>query len=776
MAAEGCKTKRITTELIISDEDDDGEINALFNRVASKLGWLEEQINFQDCNRTGKKKTKTCSSRRKKKKETSKENADSNNLKVESIKKKPKSQTTKSKKKIRQNDSINCGENSVLTPLNTSKDKLDHQTDTNSIKISSIEDNNDEPNPITASTSNQKYSFLDTDSGGINYLLDQDLDDLYQDSFSPLPNVKINHSAVKSVATHLTFSCSGSPFNDDGAPSPPTVATASLHSSIKNISKEQRVSDANSVYVSEGQNIDENIFLDNNLSDSDLFDTSVTNDFKESRNEDIESAEKEYITIKSNSPVKEFLADDKFTDSPDPMNWILSPTSTNKKTNQPIIILDSDSDDDDVKEVQSLKDRLKQNWKQTSVEVTKDKKHVTKTTYRNFSAVLDSSSEDDFESFLDSIRTPSKELNFNQTDIKNDRFINDDLSSSDDDKYLHTRLLQNDKIFKSNKKTKKAFKSFNDDDDDTDDSVFKTPISIPTQKNIKSKPSISSSSTFKKPTNTSTSTSSLSNYQTNSIPISASFKTPVTKFSSTSFLRSLSTPYKGTSSPSPYVNNFKSTRDELIKKLFTLYNDTVFDNKLPSDFKITWNKRMRKTAGFCYYSQNRSKGERYSRIELSDKVCDSAERLRDTLIHELCHGAAWLVHGVSDGHGKFWKYWAAKANMAHPEIPVISRCHSYVINTKFKYDCSKCGYTIGRHSKSLDTSRYRCGCCKGEFVLRPQLDKGGKPVKKRQPSKFALYVKDNYSSVKKDNEQMKHADIMRILSQEFGNKAKISNS
>lgn len=33
------------------------------------------------------------------------------------------------------------------------------------------------------------------------------------------------------------------------------------------------------------------------------------------------------------------------------------------------------------------------------------------------------------------------------------------------------------------------------------------------------------------------------------------------------------------------------------------------------------------------------------------------ERLRDTLIHELCHAAAWLINGVHDGHGRYWKYW-----------------------------------------------------------------------------------------------------------------------
>lgn len=39
---------------------------------------------------------------------------------------------------------------------------------------------------------------------------------------------------------------------------------------------------------------------------------------------------------------------------------------------------------------------------------------------------------------------------------------------------------------------------------------------------------------------------------------------------------------------------------------------------------VTWNKKMRKTAGYCISGQERGGGNRYARIELSEKVCDSA--------------------------------------------------------------------------------------------------------------------------------------------------------
>ncbi|XP_002738048.1 uncharacterized protein LOC100370422 [Saccoglossus kowalevskii] len=231
-------------------------------------------------------------------------------------------------------------------------------------------------------------------------------------------------------------------------------------------------------------------------------------------------------------------------------------------------------------------------------------------------------------------------------------------------------------------------------------------------------------------------------------------------------------------SSSIYIREFRKNRDELTQRLFSLYNRTVFKDKLPSDMKITWNPKMRKTAGFCYYGRIRNVNgiEKTSRVELADKVCDSAERLRDTLIHELCHAAAWLVNGVHDGHGRYWKYWASLANLIHPQLPIISRCHTYEIHTKFTYQCVKCGYQIGRHSKSLKTDKFCCGICKGRFELLPQLKKDGTPAKTKTPNKFAIFVKDNYSTVKSKDKTMKHADIMKVLSAEFASKAKISTS
>lgn len=77
------------------------------------------------------------------------------------------------------------------------------------------------------------------------------------------------------------------------------------------------------------------------------------------------------------------------------------------------------------------------------------------------------------------------------------------------------------------------------------------------------------------------------------------------------------------------------------------------------------------------------------RIELSEKVLTSADRLRCTLIHEMCHGATWIFNNER-GHGASWKAWAKKANQIFPELPTISVCHNYDIEYKYTYKCDMC--------------------------------------------------------------------------------------
>nr|XP_060632250.1 germ cell nuclear acidic protein-like [Anolis sagrei ordinatus] len=227
------------------------------------------------------------------------------------------------------------------------------------------------------------------------------------------------------------------------------------------------------------------------------------------------------------------------------------------------------------------------------------------------------------------------------------------------------------------------------------------------------------------------------------------------------FLQALSDP------ESQQSKRFRSQKEELALSLYAFYNTSVFEQKLPASMEILWNKKMRKTAGCCVTGKRKGPPEqRYARIMLSEKVCDSADRLRDTLIHEICHAATWLIHGVRDGHGRFWSLYAKKAAMIHPELPVVERCHNYEINYKFTYKCSRCGNTIGRHSKSLDTQRFACALCRGPLVLCQPTRKDGTPAG-RALTPFAKFVKENYSSAKHSQQGLSHGAVMKKLSADF---------
>ena len=77
---------------------------------------------------------------------------------------------------------------------------------------------------------------------------------------------------------------------------------------------------------------------------------------------------------------------------------------------------------------------------------------------------------------------------------------------------------------------------------------------------------------------------------------------------------------------------FKAQRGELAAAAYREFNTAVFDNQLPDELTITWNARLRKTAGVTHMARNRG-GQRMAKVELSGKVLDCEDRLRTVRIH-----------------------------------------------------------------------------------------------------------------------------------------------
>ncbi|KAG2077059.1 hypothetical protein BDR04DRAFT_1089362 [Suillus decipiens] len=152
-------------------------------------------------------------------------------------------------------------------------------------------------------------------------------------------------------------------------------------------------------------------------------------------------------------------------------------------------------------------------------------------------------------------------------------------------------------------------------------------------------------------------------------------------------------------------------REKYAAQLFEEYNSTIFDNGLPRKTKLNWNKRLLTTAGRAKWHKSRD-GVQTTEIELAAKILDCDERIRNTLSHEMCHLACWIINGnPKEGHGQAFKAWASKVMFKYPEINITTR-HNYEISYPFEWKCERCSKVYGRYSKSIKPDECVCGVCK----------------------------------------------------------------
>ena len=107
------------------------------------------------------------------------------------------------------------------------------------------------------------------------------------------------------------------------------------------------------------------------------------------------------------------------------------------------------------------------------------------------------------------------------------------------------------------------------------------------------------------------------------------------------------------------VAAFKKARIRLTGEYFDEFNKSCFDSRLPNYLSVTWSKRLLTTAGITRLkmtskraslaaselNKTMSHSGRISTIELSEKVVDSEERLKNTLLHEMCHAGKFGLRG-----------------------------------------------------------------------------------------------------------------------------------
>lgn len=94
---------------------------------------------------------------------------------------------------------------------------------------------------------------------------------------------------------------------------------------------------------------------------------------------------------------------------------------------------------------------------------------------------------------------------------------------------------------------------------------------------------------------------------------------------------------------------------ELLRSLYLELNEEYFDGRLPASLPLRLSDRMSRRFGQIHYLVRPSGRRLIEEIALNvDLMLRGNERhLIDTLLHEMAHAEAWILHGHR-GHGRIW--------------------------------------------------------------------------------------------------------------------------
>jgi hypothetical protein len=121
--------------------------------------------------------------------------------------------------------------------------------------------------------------------------------------------------------------------------------------------------------------------------------------------------------------------------------------------------------------------------------------------------------------------------------------------------------------------------------------------------------------------------------------------------------------------------SFQEQRQQLATDFLEQLDQTITEGKIAElslttgGIKIEWSKKLNSTAGRANWkrqvtTKKHSDGtidneqKHYASIELAEKVIDDEHRLINTLAHEFCHLATFMISEVKNNpHGKEFKQW-----------------------------------------------------------------------------------------------------------------------
>ncbi|OTA99310.1 hypothetical protein M426DRAFT_325231 [Hypoxylon sp. CI-4A] len=193
---------------------------------------------------------------------------------------------------------------------------------------------------------------------------------------------------------------------------------------------------------------------------------------------------------------------------------------------------------------------------------------------------------------------------------------------------------------------------------------------------------------------------------------------------------------------------FDAAKEKLARNFLIELDERVTDGRLATltgdtgGLQIKWSNTLLTTAGRAHWkcktqtavtkhadgtSSRRETKQHQASIELASKVLSNESDLLNTVAHEFCHLAVFILNGkVKSAHGPEFKSWGARCGRVFGDRGiVVTTKHNYEIEYKYIWKCSSCAGEVKRHSKSVDTERQRCGVCRGRLVQVKPTPRGG---------------------------------------------------
>jgi len=213
--------------------------------------------------------------------------------------------------------------------------------------------------------------------------------------------------------------------------------------------------------------------------------------------------------------------------------------------------------------------------------------------------------------------------------------------------------------------------------------------------------------------------------------------------------------------------SFDAVKEDLARTFLLELDETITQGKLgqltesTGGLRIDWSNTLLTTAGRAHWkcktttttttnkqqsgsgsgsATTETKKQHYASIELATKVLSNESDLLNTVAHEFCHLAVFLLHGKPKlAHGPEFKSYGQRVSEAASasststtttpklrltmprergvEIEVTTR-HSYDIEYRYVWRCVECAAEIKRYSRSVNPERHGCGSCHGGKLMQ----------------------------------------------------------